>query len=42
MSGVTLQEDGARVVQVVTADETAAAGPACGVVSTLPKGALRR
>ncbi len=35
---VTLQEDGARVVHVVTADEAASACPACGVVSTSVKG----
>jgi transposase len=35
---VTQQEDGARVVHVVTADEAASACPACGVVSTSVKG----
>jgi transposase len=35
---VIVQEDGARVVRVVTANEGAAACPACGVVSTSVKG----
>ena len=35
---VVLQEDGVRVAHLVTADETAAACPACGVVSTSVKG----
>jgi transposase len=35
---VALQEDGVRVAHLVTADETAAACPACGVVSTSVKG----
>ena len=34
MARVELEPDGARVVHVVTADETAAACPSCGVVST--------
>lgn len=36
---VELEEDGARVVHVMTADETAAACPTCGVISTARKGA---
>ena len=36
---VELQDDGARVVHVVTADESAAACPTCGVFSTARKGA---
>lgn len=35
---VTLLEDGARVVHLVTADETAAACPGCGVISSSVKG----
>ncbi len=35
---VELAEDGARVVHVVTVEETAAACPACGVLSTSVKG----
>lgn len=35
---VELEQDGARVVHVATADETAAACPTCGVVSTARKG----
>ena len=35
---VSVQEEGARVVHVVTADEGASACPACGVVSTSVKG----
>lgn len=35
---VEVEEDGARVVHVVTADETAAACPTCGVVSSSRKG----
>ncbi|HYO85670.1 MAG TPA: hypothetical protein VES01_04335 [Dermatophilaceae bacterium] len=36
--GVELEQDGARIVHVVTADETAAACPTCGVISTARKG----
>jgi transposase len=36
---VDVQPDGARVVHVITADETAAACPTCGVISTARKGA---
>ncbi|HET9655137.1 MAG TPA: hypothetical protein VFP72_07270 [Kineosporiaceae bacterium] len=36
--GVELEQDGARVVHVVTADEAAAACPTCGVISTARKG----
>lgn len=36
--GVELEQDGARVVHVVTADEAAAACPSCGVISTARKG----
>ena len=35
---VEVDEDGARTVHVVTADETAAACPSCGVVSSARKG----
>lgn len=35
---VELEQDGARVVHVSTAQESAAACPACGVVSTSVKG----
>ena len=35
---VTLEEDGGRVAHLLTADETAAACPSCGVVSTSLKG----
>ena len=35
---ITLGQDGARVAYLVTADEAAAACPACGVVSTSVKG----
>lgn len=35
---VELAEDGARVVHVATVDESAAACPACGVLSTSVKG----
>ena len=37
---VEVQADGARVVHVVTADESAAACPTCGVISTARKGAV--
>lgn len=38
---VELGEDGARVVHVATAEESAAACPACGVISTSLKGRAR-
>ena len=38
VENVTLEVDGARVAHVVTADESAAACPVCGVVSTSVRG----
>lgn len=40
VTGLEIADDGARVVHVVTADETASACPGCGVFSTSVKAYL--
>jgi len=41
VTSVFAQSDGSRVVEVVTDEDTAAACPACGVLSTSVKARLR-